>query len=221
VADLRPGGEINYVTDASSPYPTGALQLKTDVSTVAKAQYLKDVNVPLADVTELSYYTKQNSALFPGGDPSYQVVTDLNGSAAGGFTTLVFEPYENGVVIPGAWQQWDVDAGQVWSSRSFAEGTCVTVAGAGGAPFYTLALLKTLCPDAVVLAIGVNVGSFNPGYDVETDGVTINGTTYDFQLTNEPADKEQCKNDGWKNFTDANDQPFKNQGQCVAAANHG
>jgi hypothetical protein len=32
-----------------------------------------------------------------------------------------------------------------------------------------------------------------------------------------PTDKEQCKNGGWKNFT----QPkFKNQGQCVSFSNH-
>lgn len=28
--------------------------------------------------------------------------------------------------------------------------------------------------------------------------------------------KDQCKNDGWKNFTDTNGNPFKNQGACVS-----
>jgi hypothetical protein len=31
-----------------------------------------------------------------------------------------------------------------------------------------------------------------------------------------PTTKEQCKNDGWRNFPQ-----FKNQGQCIAVVNHG
>jgi hypothetical protein len=183
-ADTRPGGAVNFVSDSSSPFPNGALQLTTDTTTTAKAQYLHAVaSTSIADVNDLSYYTKQVSSLFAGGDPSYQLLVDLNGDAAGGFTTFVYEPYQNGVVIPGEWQQWDVDAGQFWSSRTVTDGTCVVVAGFGGAPFYTLAGLQATCPNAVVIGFGVNIGSNNPGYNVYTDGVTFNGTTYDFEVT--------------------------------------
>lgn len=216
--DVRPGGDVNFVVDASSPYPGGALQLTTNSTNTAKAQYLKNETVPLSSVVELGYWTKQVSGPSFAG-PSFQFVVDLNGSATGGFTTFVYEPYQNGTVSPGVWQQWDVDAGQMWSSRSFSEGTCVVTAGAGGAPFYSLSTLKTLCPNAVTLAYGVNVGTFNPNYNVETDGVTFNGTTYDFELTNVPSSKDECKKDGYKTLTDANGQPFKNQGQCVSYFN--
>jgi hypothetical protein len=37
---------------------------------------------------------------------------------------------------------------------------------------------------------------------------------------NVATDKDQCKNDGYKNLTDANGEPFKNQGQCVSYSNH-
>jgi hypothetical protein len=30
--------------------------------------------------------------------------------------------------------------------------------------------------------------------------------------------KDQCRNGGWRNYTDAAGQPFKNQGQCIAFA---
>jgi hypothetical protein len=30
-----------------------------------------------------------------------------------------------------------------------------------------------------------------------------------------PTNKEQCKKGGWKELTDSNGTPFKNQGQCV------
>src|SRR5579884_477933 len=201
-ADVRSTGMANFITDPSSPLPPGALQLTTGAGdTAAKYQYLHAANVPLSSVSELSYYTKQNSASFPGGDPSYQLVVDLLGPGSG-FTTLVYEPYENGVVTPGTWQPWDVAAGQFWSSKSVTDGgSCTTVAGAGGAPFYTLAELQAACPNAVVIGFGVNVGSNNPGYNVETDGVDFNGTVYDFQTTNEPTSKDQCKDGGWQNLT--------------------
>lgn len=221
-ADTRPGGAVNYVVDSTAPGNphAGALQLTTTSSTAAKAQYMHDANVPLSSVTELSYQTKQNAASFPAGDPAYQLPVCLGGvSSTGcvGFTTLVYEPYQNGVVVPNTWQSWDVDAGQFWSSRTYTGlGTCTVVAGGGGAPFYTLAGLKAACPDAVVVGFGVNVGSNNPGYDVEADLVNFNGTTYNFEPYVVAADKTACKDGGWMNVTREDGTPFKNQGQCVA-----
>jgi hypothetical protein len=218
-ADVRPGGDINYISDPTSPYPSGALQLTTDATNAAKAQYLNNESAALSDVTELGYSTKQVSGPAHA-DASYQLVVDLNGAGTGGFTTFVYEPYQNGVVTPGVWQTWDVDSGNLWSSRSFSEGTCVVTAGAGGPPFYNLAGLQAMCPDAQVLSFGVNVGTFNPNYNVETDGVNFNGTTYNFELANAPTSKDQCKKSSWENLTDGNGQPFKNQGQCVSYYNH-
>lgn len=217
-ADTRPGGSVDYVSDPSSPYHNGALQLTTNNTTTAKAQYLKAESTPLADATELSYSTRQVSGpVFAA--PSYQLLVDLNGEAAGGFTTFVYEPYQNGVVVPNVWQTWDVDSGQFWSSRSFTEGTCAVVAGGGGAPFYTLTGLKSTCPDAVVVGFGVNIGSNNPGYNELADGVNFNGTTYDFEQYIVATSKEQCKNYGYKDVRDSEGNTFRNQGQCVSYVN--
>jgi hypothetical protein len=221
-SDTRPGGAAQIIADASAPGNphAGALQLTTDSTTTAKAQYMHDANTPLADVSELGYSTKQNSANFPGGDASYQLPVCLggvSGTTCNGFTTLVYEPYENGTVTPGVWQNWDVAAGQLWSSRTATGGgSCNVTAGAGGAPFYTLATLKAACPDAVVVGFGVNIGSNNPSYDVEADLVDFNGTTYNFEPYAVAADKDACKNDGWKALADANGNSFKNQGACVS-----
>src|SRR6476620_9631430 len=57
-ADTRPGGAVNFVNDATTPGGAGALQLTTDATTAAKAQYLHAANTPLSGVTEVSYYTK-------------------------------------------------------------------------------------------------------------------------------------------------------------------
>jgi hypothetical protein len=181
IETIQCGGELHFISDPTSPFGEGALQLKTSAETCSKVQYLNNESVPLASVDELGYWTKQNSGP-PHADPSYQLVVDLNGGGPGGFTTFVYEPYWNGLVVPNMWQSWDVDTGNLWSSRSFTEGTCIVVAGAGGPPFYTLNQLKAMCPNAVTLAFGVNVGTFNPLYDVETDGVNFDGTTYDFEV---------------------------------------
>jgi len=219
--DTRPGGAHRFTEDYGAPagLGSGSLELTTDATTAAKADYFTfaHAGTPLADVNTLSYWTYQSVDVQPPiAAPSYQLQIDANGAAAGGFTTLVYEPYWNGVVAKTTWQQWDVDSGQFWSSRSVADGTCVLAAGAGGPPLYGLAAVKTLCPSAVVLGIGVNVGSFNPGYTVATDGVAFNDTTYDFELGRRPASKDECKDDGWQSF---NDPAFKNQGECVAFVN--
>ncbi len=238
-ADTRPGGDVNFVLDASAPAGNGALQLTTDATTTAKAQYLHESNTPLANVTELSYYTRQVSAPFAGADPSYQLPVCLGGftspqtptnpTGCTGFTTFVFEPYQNNglgtpapVIVPNIWQQWDVDAGQFWSSRTASGGgTCNVFAGFGGAPFYSLATLQTMCPNAVVVGFGVNIGSNNPSYDVYTDLVNFNGTTYDFEPYLVATNKDQCKNGGWVNAKRADGSSFKNQGDCIQYTNTG
>ncbi|HWN23390.1 MAG TPA: hypothetical protein VNP93_15540 [Gaiellaceae bacterium] len=219
--DTRPGGAVDFTEayDAPAGLGSGSLELTTDATTDAKADYWTrdSAGTLLADVNELSYWTFQAATPQPPhAAVSYQLQIDANGAATGGFTTLVFEPYQNGVIVPATWQQWDVDAGNLWSSRSFTDGTCVLVAGAGGAPFYSLATLKTLCPDAVVLGIGVNIGTFNPGYTVATDGVQFNDVIYNFEVGLTPATKDDCKNGGWMTF---NDPAFKNQGECVSWVN--
>ncbi len=238
-ADTRPGGTVSFVADPSAPAGNGALQLTTDATTAAKAQYMHAANTPIGDVTELSYWTRQISAPFAGADPSYQLPVCLEGftspqtpanpTGCTGFTTFVFEPYQNNglaapvpVVAPNIWQQWDVDAGQFWSSRTFVgSGTCAVGAGFGGAPFYSLTTIQTICPSAVVVGFGVNIGTFNPSYNVYTDLVNFNGTTYDFEPYQVATAAGQCKNGGFANVRRADGSPFKNQGDCIQYVNTG
>lgn len=221
--DTNAGGTVDFVVDPTAPAGVGALQLTTDASTTAKAQYFHGTNTPLANVTELSYYTRQVSASFVGGDPAYQLITFLNGGTAG-FTTLVFEPYQNpqlGPVIPNLWQSWDVDSGLFWSTRTVTCSNGTIVGTAGGPATYTLNDIKTICPNAVVAAFGVNIGSNNPLYNVYTDLVDFNGTTYDFEPYLVASNKDQCKNGGYNNVKRADGSSFKNQGDCIQYVNTG
>ncbi len=220
--DTRAGGTVTFTEEYGAPagLGDGSLKLTTTLSTADKAGLYTHTmaGMPLADVDTLAYWTYQATTLQPPhAAASYQLQIDANGlETAGGFTTLVFEPYQNvtqGVIVNGVWQHWDVDAGLFWSSRST---DCGLIAGAGGPPMYTLQQVKTMCPNAVVVGIGVNIGTFNPGYTVATDGVQFNDTIYDFELGRRPASKDECKNDGWTTF---NDPSFKNQGECIKWVN--
>lgn len=217
-ADTRPGGAVDFVADATAPSGAGALQLTTDLTTAAKAQYMHEANTPLADVNELSYWTKQNSGP-PVADPSYQLAVNLNGTS--GFTTLVYEPYWNGAVTPGIWQNWDVSSGRFWSSNTVTCSGGTIVGTPGGPATYTLTEVETLCPDAAVTGFGVNVGTYNPGYDVETDLVDFNGTVYDFEPYAAATSKDQCKDGGWTTARRADGSTFANQGDCIQYVNTG
>ena len=207
---------MNFVADATAHSGRGALQLTTDATTTAKAQYMHSASGPLASLTEASYYTKQNAASFPLGDPSYQLPVYLLGGTTG-FSTLVFEPYQNpeeGAVVPGAWQQWDVASGLFWSTRTVACENGTILGTPGGPAVYTLSAVEQACPNAVVAGFGVNVGANNPAYDVETDLFDFSGTVYDFEPSiGPPTSKDQCKDGGWQTF---NNPTFKNQGDCVS-----
>jgi hypothetical protein len=198
LADNRPGGTVSFVLDPNAPAGDGALQLTTNATTAAKAQYMHASTTPLARVSKLSYHTKQVSAPFAGADPAYQLVVCLNGvtttgckpnlapTPASSFSTLVFEPYQNpqqAPVVPKVWQKWNVATGLFWSTRSVKCSNGIIAGSAGGPATYTLPAIKTACPDAVVIAYGVNIGTFNPSYVVRVDLFTFNGTTYDFELS--------------------------------------
>ena len=108
------------------------------------------------------------------------------GTSCKGFTTLVFEPYQNplqGPIVTNAWQHWNVATGQFWSTRPVTCSNGGVLGTPGGPATYTLDMIRTMCPNAIVQGFGVNIGSNNPGYVVRTDGFDFSGIVFDFQLT--------------------------------------
>lgn len=199
-SDTRSNGHVDFVTDSKAPSGNGALSLKTDANpqivnqqSQDKAQYYNygyyTSPLALSNVTgALSYYTKQNSASFSAGDPSYQIPAYLQDSTGKNvFVTLTYEPYVdqgNSAVHQGDWQKWTIDR----SSSKFYVSHDVTnangsVVGSQGDHTYTLDQINAIFPDTKVLGFGANVGSNNPGYDTEVDDFTFNNTTYDFEPT--------------------------------------
>jgi hypothetical protein len=191
--DTRTGGGVTLTSDFGGPegFGTGALALTTNDQNSAKAQLYNTAvgGTLLSDISTLSYntYHSSNGAGFESGDPALQLVIDFNGDADGGFTTLTYEPYLNGTVTPDVWQPWETDEGQWYTSRDI---TCdaYTLPSSQGDPakMDTLAEIAAGCPDAVVGALGVNIGTFNPGYIVATDGIHVVTSNLDVAYNFQP-----------------------------------
>jgi hypothetical protein len=100
--------------------------------------------------------------------PAYQLAIDPDGpDVAGGFTTLVYEPYLNGDVATG-WTTHDKIAvtGKWWSTRSIN-------GMADRSVLKTLPEINAANPNAMVWLYGVDVGAGAAGADVAWDAVTF------------------------------------------------
>lgn len=228
VTDNRTSGTETWTNSFGAPsgLGSGALELTTTADNSSKAYLATNASsgTSLSSVTGLSYWTYR--AAGPAfGAASLQLMIDTGAattclSGQWSWTTLVYEPYWNssagaGVAgtVPSAWTQWTItpSSGVFWSSKTTCGGSLV--AGAGGAPFYTLEQVLAAYPNATVSLLGVNVGSYNPSYDVAVDGVALNDTVYNFETAlPAPTTADQCKNDGWQAYG-----TFKNQGDCVSS----
>jgi hypothetical protein len=191
--DTRTGGGVTLTSDFGGPegFGNGALALTTNDQTTAKAQLYNTAigGTLLSDISTLSYNTYHSSAMagFEDGDPALQLVIDYNGDADGGFATLTYEPYVQGadVVQPDVWQAWETDEGQWYTSREITCGAYDLLPGQGDHTD-TLANIAGACPDAVVGALGVNIGSNNPNYIVATDGIHVVTSNLDVAYNFQP-----------------------------------
>jgi hypothetical protein len=190
-------------TAGPSGFGSHALELTTNSQGTSQAQLLTVGHIfgeSLADVNEVNYWTFQDEDSELGSPgvalPSLQLQIDANGLGTdGGFTTLVFEPYQEDEggphqpITPETWQFWDAYPKRWWSTRDIdctggtpdpfhLDGT------SGGGAFATLSEIAAGCPDAVLLQFGTDVGSGAPNVISATDGLHIgigeNAYTWDF-----------------------------------------
>jgi hypothetical protein len=204
----------------TAPLGAGSLQFATPTSADKVVAFNYDhVGTRLADVDAMSYSTYRVSGAVANQVPSLNMEVDYNGSAPGGFTTLVFEPVYNtdqGAVTDGQWQGWDAykGGGAIWWSTRNIPGVCAFDC------FVAWDAIVAANPDATILGgFGMNQGSGNPALTAHVDALTIgaagDATTYDFEPSvGPPTSKDDCKNGGWMRY----DTPrrFANQGDCVS-----
>ncbi len=216
-----------FVTGPGNPpMGVGSFEMNTptdlDKGTIFNYDHIQ---TELADISDIGYATYRRPASTDGvALPSINIQVDKDGGALlpGDFLTLVYEPYLNGATIQeGEWRTWDAIPGTWWASQPII---------LDGAPcarqsctFSWNAFVAAYPNATIVGGFGVNQGSFNAGLFAAADGLTIshNGSTwtYDFEPFRGPSNRDECKDGGWENLRDADGEPFKNQGECVAYAN--
>lgn len=220
---VRPISSHDFIKGPSNPpLGVGSLELNT-VDAVGKQQHLEtqQFGALLSEIDGMAYstYRHSDSTATPVQVTAINMEVDSNGSAPGGFTTLVFEPVYNtsqGTVQEDVWQDWDAYSGgeAIWWSSQPISGVCAFTC------YVTWDQIVAANPDATVISYGVNQGGGNPGLHANVDALSIsvrgNNTMYDFEPYIVATNKDQCKNNGYKNMRDADGKPFKNQGQCVS-----
>lgn len=194
------GGDL----ENNQPLPIGAALLTTDLTNAARAEVATFKNFGFArevlNSIDLAYsYYKQTVA---GGNtvaaPSIKLAIFSPGGTGDNYGQLVFEPYLNGALAADAWTSIPIDettggGGDAtlgwWWTGGFNIPSSVA-----GPPYRSLAEWAaafvisdpTDFPTAVVTAISIGVGTFNPGQVGYFDEVSyaIGGgpvTTYDFE----------------------------------------
>src|SRR4051794_2866057 len=220
----RNGGTAAFLPGPGSPpLGIGSLQLTTPTGADKIQAFNYDhIGTTLSSIDTLGYSTYRTAGDLQQ-DTALNMEVDFNGPAAGGFTTLVFEPVYNtdqGSVVSGQWQTWDAynsGNGRWWSTKNIP-GVCAFDC------FVPWSTIVANNPDATVLGgYGANQGSGNPNLVAAVDalkfGAAGNSVTYDFEPgTVPPSSKDQCKGNGWKDFSNPS---FKNQGDCVSYASTG
>jgi len=186
----------------SLDWTTGGIEFSTPGGS-DKIQFGTAYSGSLASITELSY----DAAVIQAGGAAtlaINLIADSNGSATGGFVTLVYEPVYNG----GSLDAIQDGAAIWWATRDF--GTTLRTERV------TFDALKALIPEATVSAVLFNQGSGNAGLISLGRSLTLNNTQYVFVAGAPPvqlASAADCKKSGWR----TSELPvFTNQGDCVS-----
>jgi len=220
-------GSVDFVSGpATPPAGTGSVQFTVGANgdsypTVRQSDYN---GVKLADLTSFEYWTYVSHSGSGAQAPYIDLYVDNNNDGTRD-DILTFEPVyqtSQGAVAPNTWQRWDAEHGLWWSDSM-----------GGPPPLFTLSSYVASHPDAKILNVGgggvilaagcggAAWANFVGNADKLTIGVRGSDTTYDFEAASTtsgpPTSKDQCKNGGWRSFTNPS---FKNQGQCIAFVNH-
>lgn len=173
-------GAPSYVATVPPIDGAAELQVSTPLAT-SKVNYLHNIlatrtaGVSLSSLSGLAYSVKNSSG---GPETAYDVEVLTTGSA--GYTTFVYEPYENGhpLVANGNWNRYsDLEGGLWWSTHIAA-----SAAGGQSTP-EPLSFFESLYPNAQAITYGIGQGSNNGGSISYVDDVSFGATTTNFEIS--------------------------------------
>ena len=222
-----PGGAAFVDGPATPPMGTGSANLTAALATegpiLFKAGY---VGLRFDAINVLQYSTYRTSPAEP--SPlaialQLNVDADLNDANNSFQGRLVFEPYQDGSTVnTGEWETWNALNGKWWGTGSPSN---------PARPFAQLCPQSSPCTWAQVLvnwpdggihatlgAVIFKAGSGWADFDGNVDALIINNDAWDFNLHSTPTSKQECKDGGYANFNPPGGA-YRNQGQCVSAAN--
>jgi hypothetical protein len=204
--------------------PGNAAQLRSDVAVApgfGVATFALPADTAWTDLDTVSADYNVTDDNCGGGSPRFQIKVDTdNDGISNGNVHVAIGPSPAFTGCAAGWQSTGNIIGNEDAGR-------YDYSAFGGSPFttYSNAPASVLAGEVISVQLVVD-GSWNAaatGGDSEqtvlVDNVLVNSDLHTFE-PNTPASKDACKKGGWQGLEDADGNPFKNQGQCVAYFNH-
>ena len=198
--------------------PGNAAQIRSDATIgYGGVSVVPGSPIPWASLTTLSTDFNVTDDNCGGGSPRIQIRIDTNGDGiSDGSVRVALGPSPSFTGCAADWQSTGNLIGN-------ADGGRYDYSVFGGSPYTTYSNAPASVTAGRVVGVFVVVdGSWSAaatgGNGEQTtliDNITVNSdvTTFDAVLVGPPANKDECKKDGWMTF---NNPAFKNQGECVS-----
>jgi hypothetical protein len=208
VAFAAPGFELQGTATLDS----GHVQLVSDFSDATSSNDFGAINFTDTGVTTFSSLSTLSADFNPvqggcgGGSPRFQ----LNVEGKNVFVYFGPAPSFTGCAL----NTW-TNTGNLIGSTDARFDLSQLVPGTQSST-YAQALSLIGSQPVTGIQLVVDSGWFFPGkvQTVLVDNVVINGTTFTFESPSAPQNMDECKDGGWRKFTNP---AFKNQGQCVSS----
>ena len=124
--DAPGNGSVAFVAAADAPKGTSVLDMQTTTGKSVATFLPSAAGRLLSELTSFGYASKVIASPNPNYDVTAQIEVLKSSAPAfkSGYTTVVFEPYNNGNAGVVGWHRNDVVHGNVWSTKALPSGDC-------------------------------------------------------------------------------------------------
>jgi hypothetical protein len=207
-------GDASYVSPGNASARAIHIESDTAGGGFGGISYGVEPGTTFADLTTLSSdFRVEADDTCVGGSPRVQIGIDSTGDGVRDGSIFAYFGIDSAGApcIPGTWQ----------TTGDFLEvGRLLDTSQLGGT-FYdpyanALANYGSYGVTSISVVTDSSWASGDSEHAADIDNTLINSTLFTYEVP-VATNKDQCKDGGWQNLADANGNPFKNQGQCVAS----